>query len=125
MNRFSMVGPPTSVAMLLLLCATAAFAQPRYDRDRYRHGHSEDCHFYAREQSHRYAPPGAGALSGAARGAVGGAIFGGIVGGGRGAGRGAAAGAALGLIANGARNNADREDAYRRAYDDCMRGWRR
>lgn len=125
MNKYSLLGPPTSVAILLVLCATAAVAQSRYDRDRYRHNYGEDCHFYARDQSYNYAPRGAGALEGAARGAVGGAVFGGIVGGGRGAGRGAAAGAALGLIANGARNNADRDYAYRRAYDDCMRGWRR
>ena len=86
---------------------------------------AEDCHFYAREQAYRYAPPGAGAMGGVARGAVGGAVFGAIVGGGRGARRGALAGGALGAVANGARNQADRDYAYRRAHDDCMDGYRR
>lgn len=138
MTFFCLLRPPASGAVMLALalCATAASAQSRYDDDRYnnrydnnRYGHGynrgEDCHFYAKDQAYRYAPPGAGALSGAARGGVGGAVFGGIVGGGRGARRGAMAGAALGVIANGARNQADRDYAYRRAFDDCMSGYRR
>lgn len=127
MNPFNLRRPQTSAAVLLVavLCATVASAQSRHDRGRYGYDRSEDCHFYAKEQSYRYAPPGAGALGGAARGVVGGAVFGGIVGGRRGARRGAMAGAALGVIANGARNNADREYAYRHAYDDCMDGYRR
>lgn len=129
MKTFCLPRLPASAAVMLVLglCVTAASAQPRYghDRDRDRHDLAEDCHFYAREQSYRYAPPGAGALGGAARGVVGGAVFGGIVGGSRGARRGAVAGAALGVIARGARNNADRDYAYRHAYDDCMDGYRR
>ncbi len=127
MKIFCLLRPNASGALLLLLglCVTAVSAQPRYGSDRYRYGHAEDCHFYAKDQAYRYAPPGVGALGGAARGVVGGAVFGGIVGGGRGARRGAMAGAALGVIANGARNNADRDYAYRRAYDDCMDGRRR
>ena len=88
----------------LLLAATGAAAQPRVDSERWRDRFEEDCHFFAREQSYRYAPSGAGALGGAARGAVGGAVFGAIVGGGRGARRGVVAGGALGAIAAGARN---------------------
>jgi|JFJP01.1.fsa_nt_gi hypothetical protein len=127
MNKYCLPGSPASAAVLLVLVlgATAADAQSRYDRDRYRFGHADDCHFYAKDQAHRYVPQGAGVLGGAARGAMGGALFGGIVGGGRGVGRGAAAGAALGIIANGARNHADRDYAYRRAYDYCMGGYRR
>ncbi len=112
-------------ALVLCLWAGIAQAQPRYDRDRDRERYSEDCHFYARDRAYRYAPPGAGALGGAARGAARGAAFGAIVGGRKGAARGAAAGGALGAIANGARNQADRDYAYRRAYDDCMDGYRR
>ena len=108
----------------LALWAGAAPAQPRYG-DRHRHPDPEDCHFYARDQAYRYAPPGTGSLGSAARGAVGGAVFGGIVGGRRGARRGAMAGGAIGVIANGARNQADRDYAHRRAYDDCMDGYRR
>jgi hypothetical protein len=59
------------------------------------------------------------------RGAVGGAVFGAIVGGGRGARRGVIAGGALGAISAGARNQADRDYAYRRAFADCMHGYRR
>lgn len=129
MNKYCSPGVPARATVLLVLVlvlgATAAAAQPRYDRDRYRFGHADSCHFYAKDQAQLYVPQGAGALHGAARGALGGAVFGGIVGGGRGAGRGAAAGAALGIIANGARNRADRDDAYRRAYDYCMSGYRR
>lgn len=58
------------------------------------------------------------------RGAVGGAVFGAIVGG-RGARRGVIAGGALSAIAAGACNQADRDHAYRRAFDDCMHGHRR
>jgi hypothetical protein len=109
----------------LLLAATGAAAQPRFESERWRDRVEEDCHFFAREQSFRYAPAGAGALGGAARGAVGGAVFGAIVGGKRGARRGVVAGGALGAIAAGARNQADRDYAYGRAFDDCMRGHRR
>lgn len=109
----------------MLLAAAGAAAQPRYESERWRDRFEEDCHFHAREQSYRYAPSGAGSMGGAARGAVGGAVFGAIVGGGRGARRGVIAGGALGAIAAGARNQADRDYAYRRAFDDCMRGYRR
>lgn len=127
MNKCCLLRPPAGAAVMLVLglFAAGADAQPRYDRNRYGSVNAEDCHFYAKEQSYRYVPPGAGTLGGVARGAAGGAVFGGVVGGGRGARRGAMAGAALGAIANGARNNADREYAYRRAYDDCMDGYRR
>lgn len=110
-------------AVLALTLGTAAMAsaQPRGDRERF----EEDCHFYAQEQSYRYIPSGAGAMGGAARGAVGGAVFGAIVGGGKGAKRGALAGGALGVVSTGARNQADRDYAYRRAYDNCMDGYRR
>lgn len=83
------------------------------------------CDYYARGHAERYAPPGSGALNNAVSGAAKGAIFGAIVGGRKGAKRGAAAGAGLGVIANGARNNRERDYAYTRAYDDCMRGFRR
>lgn len=83
------------------------------------------CDDYARDQAHRYAPRGHGAVGGAVRGAAKGAIFGAIVGGSKGARRGAAAGAGLGMIANGARNERERDYAYTRAYEDCMREFRR
>jgi hypothetical protein len=128
MKSFRMFPPAAGIAAVMLaLCGGTVQAQTRHDRDRYRDRgrDAEDCHFYAREQAYRYAPPGAGALSGAARGAAKGAVFGAIVGGEKGARRGAAAAGAMGLIASGARNQADRDHAYRRAYDDCMDGYRR
>jgi hypothetical protein len=82
---------PGVVALALGLALGVASAQPRYDRDGYRYGSSEDCHHYAQEQAYRYAPPGSGSMESAARGVIGGAVFSGIVGGGRGAGRGLAA----------------------------------
>jgi len=114
-----------AVTASLLLAATGAATQPRFESERWRDRFEEDCHFYAREQSNRYAPSGAGAMGGAARGAVGGAVFGAIVGGSRGARRGVIAGGALGAISAGARNQADRDHAYRRAFADCMHGYRR
>jgi hypothetical protein len=127
MRRIRIPRPAACGAALasLLLAVTGAAAQPRYDGDRWRDRLEEDCHFYAREQSYRYAPSGAGMMRGAARGVVGGAVFGAIVGGGRSARRGAVAGGALGAIAAGARNEAERDYAYRRAFDDCIRGERR
>jgi hypothetical protein len=121
--RRSSAGATAAVA--LLLAAAGATAQPRFDSDRWQDRVAEDCHYYAREESFRYAPSGTGALGGAARGAMGGAVFGAIVGGSRGARRGVIAGGALGAVAAGARNQADRDYAYRRAFDDCMRGYRR
>jgi hypothetical protein len=90
-----------------------------------RHSDPYYCDLYARNQAHRYSAPGAGALEGAAKGAIGGAIFGAIVGGSKGAKRGALAGGGLGAVAKGAQAKRDREYAYRYAYDDCMRGFRR
>lgn len=118
---------PTRLAVVLLLATASWVSEVAAQGWGYRppHRDADDCHFYAREEAWRYAPPGAGALGSAARGAVGGAAFGAIVGGRKGARRGAAAGAALGAIANGARRNLDREYAYRRAYEDCMHGLRR
>jgi len=60
----------------LLLAATGAAAQPRFESERWRDRFEEDCHFYAREQSFRYAPTGAGELGGAARGAMHGFVSG-------------------------------------------------
>jgi uncharacterized protein YcfJ len=67
----------------------------------------------------RAAMDSTGVVGGAVRGSVGGAAVGAIVGGRHGARHGAAAGAVVGGAAGGAR----RHDAYRRAYDDCMRGY--
>jgi hypothetical protein len=116
-----------------LLLAGSASAQPGnggppplpYPPPGYGHSDPRACDFYARDQAYRYAPPGAGVGGGAVRGAVGGAAFGTIVGGSKGARRGAAAGAALGAIARGASAQRERDYAYRYAYDDCMRGFRR
>ncbi len=83
------------------------------------------CDYYARERAERYARAGDRPLGGAVRGGVGGAAFGAIVGGKKGARRGAVAGAGLALLANGVRNERERDYAYHRAYDDCMSGFRR
>lgn len=121
------------LAALTLMAASAACAQPgRYPAPSYypppppsyRHSEARSCDFYAREEAYRYAPEGAG-LHGAARGAVKGAVFGAIVGGSKGARRGAAVGGGLGAVASGAKAQRDRDYAYRYAYDDCMRGFRR
>jgi hypothetical protein len=114
-----------TAAVSLWLAAAGATAQPRFDSDRWRERAAEDCHYFAHEESLRYIPSGAGALRGAARGAMGGAVFGAMVGGSRGARRGVIAGGALGAVAAGARNQADRDYAYRRAFDECMRDYRR
>lgn len=110
-----------------LTAASAACAQPGYyppPPPSYRHSEARNCDFYARQEAYRYAPAGSG-LHGAAHGAVKGAIFGAIVGGSKGARRGAAVGGGIGAVASGARAQRDRDYAYRYAYDDCMRGFRR
>jgi hypothetical protein len=114
-----------AAAALLLFTTWAGESAAQAGSYRPRHADPDSCHFYARQEAWRYAPPGAGALGGAARGAARGAMFGAIVGGRRAARRGAAAGAALGIIANGARREREREYAYQRAFDDCMDGFRR
>lgn len=83
------------------------------------------CDYFARREADRYAAPGNRPLAGAARGALGGAAFGALVGNRKNARRGAVIGATIGLVANGARNDRERDYAYTRAYDDCMRGFRR
>jgi hypothetical protein len=60
----------------LLLAATGAAAQPRFESERSRDRFEEDGRYCAREQSFRYAPTGAGALGGAARGAMHGLVSG-------------------------------------------------
>lgn len=80
------------------------------------------CEDVARDYARRNSRGGAGrgAANGAAAGAIGGLLFGrrrgGIL-------RGAAAGAAIGAIAGGARRSGDYNYFYRRAFDDCMRGY--
>ena len=83
------------------------------------------CDFFARREADRYARPGNRPLAGAARGALGVAAFGALVGNKKDARRGAAIGAAIGLVANGARNQREQDYAYTRAYEDCMRDFRR
>jgi len=61
-----------------------------------------------------------GVGGGAVRGGLGGAAFGAIVGGGKGARR----GAALGAVVGGAAGAHNKDEAYKRAYDDCMRSRR-
>jgi len=83
------------------------------------------CDYFARREADRYASPGNRPLAGAARGALRGAAFGHLVGSKKEAKRGAAIGAAIGLMANGARNQREQDYAYTRAYEDCMRDFRR
>lgn len=96
-----------------------------YGRDYGRRPDPGYCDYYARERAERYARAGHAPFGGAVRGGVGGAAFGAIVGGKKGARRGAIAGAGLAVIANGVRNERERDYAYTRAYDDCMSGFRR
>ena len=100
----------------------------------YRHAPAHDygrradpsyCDYFARREADRYASSGNRPLAGAARGALRGAAFGHLVGSRKEAKRGAAIGAAIGLIANGARNQREQDYAYSRAYEDCMRDFRR
>ncbi|MCW8964133.1 MAG: hypothetical protein OQL16_10065 [Gammaproteobacteria bacterium] len=57
---------------------------------------------------------------GAARGAGAGLLFGAIVGD---SSKSAGRGALLGGVVGGARQSSQRNDIYRRVYDDCMRGY--
>lgn len=128
-----------SAGSLLLSGGAQADYPPRpdyYDDDRHYHypppppdyNRRPDpgyCDYYARERADRYARSDQGALGGVVKGGAGGAIFGAIVGGKKGARRGALAGAGLGVVANGMRNQRERDYAYTRAYEDCMSGFRR
>lgn len=69
----------------------------------------------------RAARDAVGVGGGAVRGGLGGAAFGAIVGGNS---RGAKRGAALGAVVGGAAGAHNRNEAYKRAYDDCMRNRR-
>ena len=60
-----------------------------------------------------------GVAGGALTGSVGGAAFGAIVGGNR---RSVGRGAALGAVVGGAAGAYNQNEAYKRVYDDCMRG---
>jgi uncharacterized protein YcfJ len=67
----------------------------------------------------RAARDSTGVAVGAVRGGLGGAAFGAIVGGNS---RGAARGAAVGAVVGGAVGANNRNEVYKRVYDDCMRG---
>ena len=73
-----------------------------------------DCQAYADRVSRDSVGAGGGALGVGA----GGALIGALVGGRRGAARGAVAGGVVG----GAGGAINRNEAYKRAYDSCMRG---
>jgi len=66
----------------------------------------------------RAARDAVGVGGGAVRGGLGGAAFGAIVGGNS---KGAKRGAALGAVVGGAAGAHNRNETYKRAYDDCMR----
>jgi hypothetical protein len=129
------------ISLILTLSAASLFASVgvradyRYDDPHYgyppppsdyeRRPDPGYCDYYARERAERYARAGHAPLGGAVRGGVGGAGFW------RHRRRqerrtpGAIAGAGLAVIANGVRNERERDYAYTRAYDDCMSGFRR
>jgi len=67
----------------------------------------------------RAARDATGVTGGAVRGAVGGAAFGAIVS--DKSSKGAKRGAALGAVVGGAAGAHNRNEAYKRAYDECMR----
>ncbi len=68
----------------------------------------------------RAARDSTGVVGGAVRGGVGGAAFGAIVSDKRS--KGAARGAALGAVVGGAAGAHQKNEVYKRVYDDCMRG---
>ena len=68
----------------------------------------------------RAARDATGVGGGAVRGGLGGAAFGAIVS--DNSSRGAKRGAALGAVVGGAAGAHNRNETYKRAYDDCMRG---
>ena len=91
-----------------ILCISLMFALPVYAQS------AADC----AARADRAAIDAAGALGGAVTGGAGGALFGAIVGNGRGARR----GAALGAVVGGASGAYNRQEVYKRVYDDCMAG---
>lgn len=95
--------------LAFLLAATVADAQETQQPS------AADCDIIAERASRNAAGMGDGRI---ARGAARGAIVGGVLGRSDGAKR----GAALGAIAGGARRARARNDAYDRAFDDCMHG---
>lgn len=98
------------VPMVLFGCVAILFSAPENS-----FGQSPaDCQAYAK----RVQADSGSVIGGAGRGAARGAVFGAIVGDDDSAGKGAALGAAVG----GVRRSAQRNDVYRRAYDDCMAG---
>ena len=95
-----------AVAATLAMPVVAQTSQPRPSES--------DCS----ARADRAARDSTGVAGGAVRGTVGGAAFGAIVGGGKGARRGAVTGAVVG----GAVGGVNRNETYKRVYDECMRG---
>ncbi|WP_136808269.1 hypothetical protein [Desulfosediminicola flagellatus] len=93
----------------VVVAATFLIIQPAHARSQ------ADCAAHA----DRVARDSTGIMGGAARGAAGGALFGAIVGGNS---KGTKRGAALGTVVGGAGGAYNRDEIYKRAYDDCMRG---
>lgn len=98
-----------SLALVAGLAVGSAFVAPAYSQS------EADC----AARADRAARDATGAAGGAVRGGLGGAAFGAIVADNS---RGAKRGAALGAVVGGAAGAHNRNEAYKRAYDDCMRG---
>jgi hypothetical protein len=94
----------------LALCSSLFFAFPAFAQS------EADC----AARADRAARGSTGALGGAVTGGAGGALFGAIVS--DKSGKGARRGAALGAVVGGASGAHNRNQVYKRVYDDCMAG---
>ena len=97
-------------ALLITLFASLILAMPVYAQS------EADC----AARADRAARDSSGALGGAVKGGAGGALFGAVVS--DKSRKGAKRGAALGAVVGGASGAHNREQAYKRAYDNCMAG---
>jgi hypothetical protein len=84
------------------------------------HAHSQQSEADCAARADRAARDATSIAGGAVKGAAGGALFGAIVS--DKTSRGAKRGAALGAVVGGASSSHNRNETYKRVYDDCMAG---
>ncbi|MCB1859309.1 MAG: glycine zipper family protein [Gammaproteobacteria bacterium] len=102
--------PHRNHAAILAFCASLIAATPVLAQS------AADC----AARADRAARDSSGVLGGAAAGGVGGALFGAIVS--DKSSKGARRGAALGAVVGGAKGAYNKDQTYKRVYDNCMAG---
>jgi len=104
------IKPYPNLVFLFTLCASLIATFPVYAQS------EADC----AARADRASRESSGALGGAVKGGAGGALFGAIVS--DKSSKGAKRGAALGAVVGGASGAHNKQEVYKRVYDECMAG---